>query len=1059
MHSTAKPLRRTVSPLAFVMLSLLTSTMAMGQPAIQGTWTEPFAWPDNATHATVLPTGKVMTWNEYEPEEFHLWDPVSGAVTTAPHPGYNIFCTGHGLLSDGRLLVSGGSIEANRGLPHASIYDPLANTWTRLPDMNAGRWYPTNTALPNGEMLVIAGTISQRRLDENRLPQVWQPSTGTWRDLSGALRTVNQYPWMFVAPDGRVFMAGPDPMSAYLDTSGTGTWTMVGERAGGEAIAGSAVMYDDGKVVASGGGEDFPIDTVEVIDLNSPAPAWRVVQPMAQARKQHTMTLLPDGTVLVTGGSSGPGKDDVKNPVLGTELWDPLSEQFTELAPSMRYRGYHSTAMLLPDGRVLSAGGQETGKDAQIFSPPYLFKGPRPTIAAAPQAVGYGESFLVSTPEAASIARVALMRPSSVTHAFDQNQRISRPAFTREAGGVRVIAPANSKLAPPGDYLLFILNDQGVPSIASWIKLAGADTAPPPTVAAVGLGDPWRYDERGIDPGEGWTSAAFDDSGWKGGSGSFSSRDQAATLLQLGDSPTAYFRKKLWLRGTAEGGQIMVHYEAGVEVWLNGTLLLSRNIESGADHLNYATAAAGSMQMEELSIPPGVLVEGENQLAVRVKRVQPSEADPAPALQFDLALTVATRGQVEPAPMLSITSPNGGETLHAGSTFDVAWQTLGALETVRLEYSTDQGRNWQPIEAALTNTGRHTWTVPALDSAQVLLRVAGASGPASPDASDAPFSITTEQNPQGVAPGEAHGEQQGCTAVAGPPVLGLLAVLAWTLRRRRSLRLLLIVAPPVLVGCGEKTQSITFAAQVRGEPLRCDTLYPDVGSPGTTLELLDFKVYVRDIWFVREGGAKYLLHLAQDGLWQRENVALLDFEDGTGTCNTGSPEMRTEVVGRVPDYDDYTGVEFTVGVPSELNHMNMEWEDPPLDVPSMWWSWKNGYKFLRLDVRTGGNASYVFHVGADGCEGTPDVGIHCSAGNQGQIHLDGFEPGQSRIVFDLAALFAHTDFAVAAEDPTDLVAGCLSSASDPECAGLFSKVGIGSDGAVSDGPSAFIRLE
>ena len=135
MHPRKQSPRRTLGPIATVALSLLVSTAALGQPAIEGTWTEPFPWPDNATHATVLPTGKVMTWNEYEPDEFHLWDPATGTVTDAPHPGYNIFCTGHALLSDGRLLVSGGSIEANRGLPHASIYDPASNSWKawRLP--------------------------------------------------------------------------------------------------------------------------------------------------------------------------------------------------------------------------------------------------------------------------------------------------------------------------------------------------------------------------------------------------------------------------------------------------------------------------------------------------------------------------------------------------------------------------------------------------------------------------------------------------------------------------------------------------------------------------------------------------------------------------------------------------------------------------------------------------------------------------------------------------------------------------------------------------------------
>ncbi|MGA9524679.1 MAG: galactose oxidase-like domain-containing protein, partial [Myxococcaceae bacterium] len=781
-----------------LLVGMLAGAAAWGQPAVVGEWTEPFPWMDNATHATLLHTGKVLTWNEFEPDEFHLWDPASGASTLAAAPGYNVFCTGHALLADGRVLVSGGSLGTNRGMPNASIYDPTLDTWTRLPDMNDGRWYPTNTPLPNGDMLVTAGTVNQRRLGENRLPQVWQTSLGTWRDLTGALRTVEQYPMMFLAPDGRVFMAGPGPMSAYLDTSGTGAWTEVGPRAAGECISGSAVMYEDGKILVSGGGEDFPTDAVEVIDLNSPAPTWRTVQPMGQPRKQHNMTLLPDGTVLVTGGSSGPGKDDVNNPVLPTELWDPATERFTVLASSSRFRGYHSTALLLPDGRVLSTGGQQSEDDAQIFSPPYLFKGPRPTLGAAPPRVAYGETFTVSTPDAASITRVTWLRLGSVTHAFNQNQRINRLAFTREAGGLRVTAPANSNLAPPGDHLLFILNDQGVPSVGAWIKVGGPDTAPAVEVAAVGFGEVWKYDDRGVDPGEGWTQTAFDDSRWKIGPGSFATNGQAGTLLQLQDGqPTVYFRKKLRLTGAALGGKLKVQHDDGVEVWLNGTLLLSRNIETGADHEAYAEAGGEAAQVSEATLPVGLLVEGDNQLAVRVKRVKPTTAQPSPELRFDLELAVSVRGEVGPVPILALSAPNGGEVLEARSTFPVAWVTHGALPTVRLEYSMNGGSSWHVIETAVANTGRYDWRVPELGSAEMLLRVAGGNESASADLSDSLFTVVTSpgtpvapDDPETCSDCSRDGSKkgaQGCTT-AGPvsSVFGLLAALGWAVGRRRG---------------------------------------------------------------------------------------------------------------------------------------------------------------------------------------------------------------------------------------------------------------------------------
>ena len=306
--------------------------------------------------------------------------------------------------------------------------------------------------------------------------------------------------------------------------------------------------------------------------------------------------------------------------------------------------------------------------------------------------------------------------------------------------------------------------------------------------------------------------------------------------------------------------------------------------------------------------------------------------------------------------------------------------------------------------------------------------------------------------------------------LAGMAARGLSAAVGSGGARRHLL--LVLLAPTLLLACvGERQVEIQFAAQVGNKPLSCDAVYEKIGTSGTTLELLDFKAYVRNVALVRANGDRYLLVLEQDGRWQRETVttrdgrryretvAMLDFEDGTGTCNTGSPEIRTEVVGLVPDFDDYVGVEFTLGVPPELNHKNVEWAEPPLHLPSMWWSWTNGYRFLRLDVRSGGNRPYVFHVRADGCTGTPDIGVNCSAGNQGTIFLEGFVPGQSRIVFDVAALFAHTDLESSGDGMMDPIAGCLSSADDPECASLLTHVGLGSGPVAPGGTDAFIRLE
>jgi hypothetical protein len=349
--------------------------------------------------------------------------------------------------------------------------------------MNAGRWYPSNVTLANGDVLVLAGTINTTTI--NLLPQVWEVSNNTWRDLTDAQHPgmPATYPWLYLAPDGKVFNAGPQQMARYLDTSGTGSWTDVDANSISYRDYGSSVMYDEGKVMIVGGNPDaatLPTTNTEVIDLNDETNLqWRPVGPMHFGRRQHNTTLLPDGTVLVTGGSSAPEFDNPQGAVLQAEIWDPETEEWTLLAAQKRYRGYHSTALLLPDGRVLVGGGGHPDPPGgpqlnfEIYSPPYLFKGLRPTLTAAPQQVPYHHTFFLKTPDAAKVRQVNLIRLSSVTHAFNQNQRINRLTFSQTAGGLNVTTPDNPNLAPPGHYMLFILNDKGVPSKAHLIRLGG----------------------------------------------------------------------------------------------------------------------------------------------------------------------------------------------------------------------------------------------------------------------------------------------------------------------------------------------------------------------------------------------------------------------------------------------------------------------------------------------------------------------------------------------------------------------------------------------------------
>lgn len=458
-----------------------------GCPPDLGEWGSVLPFQVVAIHAHLLPTGKVLYWDrhDYGDGTPRLWDPDTGNITLAPEPGddYDVFCSGHSLLKDGGLLVTGGHIADNVGLASASTYNPFTNTWTRHPDMNAGRWYPTNTTLANGDVLTISGEISPEE-GVNPLPQVFQAVSRTWRDLSGAERVLPLYPFMYLAPNGQVFTAGPQAMASYLDTSGTGDWTDVATSAYGHRDYGSSVLYDTGKILIVGGSPPGhvtpPTATAESIDLGALIPAWTAVNPMAYARRQHNATVLPDGTVLVTGGTGATGFNNATGAVLAAEIWDPATGAWRTLAGMQVPRLYHSVALLLPDGRVLSAGGGHPSDgehgdpdhpDAEIYSPPYLFKGPRPSISSVPPAVPYGRPFFVGTPDAASVSAVTLIRLSSVTHSFNQEQRILRLGFTATAGGLEVTAPSDPNLCPPGYYLLFLLNGDGVPSVARILRV------------------------------------------------------------------------------------------------------------------------------------------------------------------------------------------------------------------------------------------------------------------------------------------------------------------------------------------------------------------------------------------------------------------------------------------------------------------------------------------------------------------------------------------------------------------------------------------------------------
>ena len=223
-----------------------------------------------------------------------------------------------------------------------------------------------------------------------------------------------------------------------------------------------------------------------MIDVNSGTGAWRSVASMAVARRQGNATILADGKVLVTGGTNASGFDSppTNAAVLAAELWDPATEHWTTLSRMAHYRLYHSTALLLPDGRVLSVGsgapaaaGLTDDFTAEIFSPPYLYNGDgtlatRPTITAAPASVTYNQTFTVQSPSSTSLRKVMWISLGSVTHSYNENQRAMRLNFTATGtSSIAVTAPARATLAPPGYYMLYVLDGRGVPSVAKIVRI------------------------------------------------------------------------------------------------------------------------------------------------------------------------------------------------------------------------------------------------------------------------------------------------------------------------------------------------------------------------------------------------------------------------------------------------------------------------------------------------------------------------------------------------------------------------------------------------------------
>ncbi|HSS49337.1 MAG TPA: galactose oxidase-like domain-containing protein [Thermoanaerobaculia bacterium] len=471
--------------------------MVEAVPVQNGRWdTLPSSMPINPVHVALMHTGKVLivsgSGNDPDNKDLQagVWDPKTHTIKTFKI-SWDMFCNGMVVLPSGRPFVLGGTLSYDIpphgffGEPRTAAFDPASEKFVDMPKMSGGRWYPTGTVLGNGSVLVYSGFGTTGGI--NPTVQIW---TGkAWTAAGTAFAGVPLYPREHVLPNGKVFVSGAKPVSQLYDPvahtfTAVATTNLPNDRNYGTSVL-LPLTPANGfkpKVMILGGVSPKATNTTELIDLSVSSPKWVDGPPMVKARIQLNATLLPNGKVLVSGGSEN--DEDNATAVKEAQLYDPETNKFTS-ASSMEFpRLYHSNTLLLPDATVVALGGNPERKvyqpEIEIYSPPYLFKADgsaakRPTITSVSAGtIHYGASFQVHTPDAKSIKSLVLIRAGAVTHAFDMDQRLVGLSFTAGAGVLTAKAPANGNLAPPGYYLLFILNADGVPSVAQFVSLAPA---------------------------------------------------------------------------------------------------------------------------------------------------------------------------------------------------------------------------------------------------------------------------------------------------------------------------------------------------------------------------------------------------------------------------------------------------------------------------------------------------------------------------------------------------------------------------------------------------------
>lgn len=482
-------------------------------PGTSGSWSPVVNTPVVPVFQAVLPDGKVLIWDSvgdkaaesYPDQSFTramVWNPANNTYKRVDVKGSNIFCAGFAHLANGNILVAGGNANQKLdGLIQTHVFNWKTETWSRGKDMAAGRWYPSVAETANGEAVIVGGGPSTA--------EVYQ-TNGAIRQLTGFTKyNARLYSFMGSRPDAQVAFFGPYATAYTITSSGNGAITATATRDAISRDYGSFSTYDIGKTIIVGGGSvteggksKVPTRTAVVMTTRpGVAPTFAATAPMSVGRRQFNATLLADGSVLATGGLTSTASSplvDLKHAVTAAERWDPATGKWTTLASASRIREYHSTATLLPDGRVMTGGGGVCGtcvtagyleKNIEYFTPPYLYKkdgsgalADRPVISAAPSTVGINTRFDISSDQASSITKVALVGLGDDTHAIDQGQRYVPLKFSVSGTTLSVTGPPTGGVAPPGYYMLFVVDADGVPSVAKTVQVG---SNPRPVMSAV----------------------------------------------------------------------------------------------------------------------------------------------------------------------------------------------------------------------------------------------------------------------------------------------------------------------------------------------------------------------------------------------------------------------------------------------------------------------------------------------------------------------------------------------------------------------------------------------